>query len=237
MKNKKKILTVALALTCVVGLSACNKKNDKNVDKNETKIEQKEEKITKQSAKKKAVKTFKLNLEDFDKDAATPFIVKIVHKDKEYYEPAIVKSVEKDNTTYVFEVPVVSEDDEISLFVPGVNVDNTYATYEITEETLDSDKAITLTPIKKTDVNSDVMEKVINGTKIAFELDCSTLDDDAKNIVIENQYKGLMTEEETIKEKPEEKAKETNDEEEISEDDVYEESEEDTAEPEVSGQD
>lgn len=190
MKNKKKILMTGLSLLMVLGLAACNKPKEEEKKPAEVKQDKQLEEYIKKTTEKKETRQFNLELDDFDKDNSTPFIIRIEHEGQNYYEPA--KLVSQDNKYYRFEVPTFTKEDKMHLFVPAINSEKSkYITYELLDADLNEKGLARLEPVDKSEIRPESTEQIVNTTKLAFELDCSSIDEKAKNEIIDKQYNTL----------------------------------------------
>lgn len=192
---KKKILTIGLALICVISLSACQKK--KSIETDSTYKAESTEENTKKSTEKESetiTHKFAISLENFDEKESTPIIFFADHdtnlevKQRIYKSPKPTKVSKSEDGKYTildFEITLPKTHEGPSILVPPVNKHNEPKTYIIQLDIPDNKT----TTLHSTSWSKAIdVEDILNQTKIAFEEGCNSLTKEEKNDIIQKQY-------------------------------------------------
>lgn len=200
---KKKVLTMGLALICVLSLAACQKK--KPIETDSIYKAQSTEESTKELTKKETEKKpetithkFAISLENYDENESTPIIFRLdphpkyTNKEFIYESPKPVKvskSEDGKSTILDFEITSPRTHRNPSVLVPPVNKHNEPKTYHIQLD-INDDETTTLHPsswVRTADVYD-----IINQTKIAFENGCDSLSKEKKDEIMQKQQEYLQ---------------------------------------------
>lgn len=175
MKNKS-ILFLFLGLVLAVVLSACSTKSDTA-----------SESVSEAEGKKSV--TFTAKIAHYNEKTSTPLIVKVKEENKETYTIPTVKPAEKaEKDTYLVEVPVATEEAEVTIVVSPINDDGSL--YEIPEkpvETKNENTEVELKLVPKDKVTEKQITDTLTKTKEAMEKGCDELTVEEKNKLLEKQ--------------------------------------------------
>ena len=175
MKNKS-ILFLFLGLVLAVVLSACS-----------TKPNTSSESVSEAEGKK--IVTFTAKIPHYNEKTSTPLIVKVKEENKETYTIPTVKPAEKaEKDTYLVEVPVATEEAEVTIVVSPINDDGSL--YEIPKKPVETKKEnaeVELKLVPKDKVTEKQINDTLTKTKEAMEKGCDELTVEEKNKLLEKQ--------------------------------------------------